>query len=391
MAEHQHVLNCEDFIVGVSMKGEIFISYRRDDSAGTTGRIFDRLTRSFPREKVFMDVDAAMHGLDFVRVLDEKIAASDIVVVVIGPSWLTAMDASGSRRVDNDQDFVRIEVAAALRREIPVIPVLVDGASMPAEADLPSDLNALARRHAVELRNTRFGDDADTLVEVLTQRLGHRAQRRWVVPTIGAGIALAAASFLLPQTSLFPNSQQADGTATIVREAPGSSRDAQRKAAAEAEEKRAMRERLLRLETERSIREEYEAKELQRRAAEQRAAEERRRIAEERARAEAEERAAEQTAAEERRRIAEEERRRAEQEAEQRRASSSGASTCDRLWHQRNSIYHNHGYCFESARGIAAFGNANCFRDQDAAWRAMGERNRQIIRSIQMQERANAC
>ena len=76
------------------MAKEIFISYRRDDSAGTTGRIYDRLTGSFPRDKVFMDVDAAMHGLDFVRVLDEKIASSAIVAVVIGPNWLSGLDGA---------------------------------------------------------------------------------------------------------------------------------------------------------------------------------------------------------------------------------------------------------------------------------------------------------
>lgn len=179
------------------MAKEVFISYRRDDSAGTTGRIYDRLVSSLPKHRIFMDVDASMHGLDFARVLDEKIGSSDLVAVVIGPSWLTAKNPDGDRRIDTQDDFVRIEVSAALKRGVPVIPILVDGASMPTELDLPNELKPLTRRHAIELRNTRFADDAEKLVKAVTERLGAKRRRLWRFAASTAGLTMIAAAALI--------------------------------------------------------------------------------------------------------------------------------------------------------------------------------------------------
>ncbi len=145
----------------------IFISYRREDSAGYTGRLYDHLSRHFGRERVFMDIDAISPGQDFTAVINRNVTACDALIAVIGKSWLTCKDAQGRRRVDDPQDFVRIEVAAALDRRISVIPVLVGGAGMPREQDLPDAIALLARRQAIEISDTRFQQDCQRLIAVL--------------------------------------------------------------------------------------------------------------------------------------------------------------------------------------------------------------------------------
>lgn len=146
------------------MAGKIFINYRRDDSIGMAGRLHDRLAQTFGRDKLFMDVDHIPVGEDFVTHLNNQVAECDVVLVVIGPSWLRAKDKAGQRRLQQPDDFVAIEIAAALARNIRVIPVLVDGARMPKESELPDSLKPLARRQAAEVRHSHFGRDAETLV-----------------------------------------------------------------------------------------------------------------------------------------------------------------------------------------------------------------------------------
>jgi hypothetical protein len=146
------------------MTGKIFINYRRDDSIGMAGRLHDRLAQTFGRDKLFMDVDHIPVGEDFVTHLNNQVAACDVVLVVIGPSWLRAKDKAGQRRLQQADDFVAIEIAAALARNIRVIPVLVDGARMPKESELPDSLKQLARRQAAEVRHSHFGRDAETLI-----------------------------------------------------------------------------------------------------------------------------------------------------------------------------------------------------------------------------------
>src|SRR5688500_16574002 len=109
----------------------IFINYRRQDAIGTAGRLYDRLAQAFGRDKLFMDVDHIPAGIDFVGYLESQVAACDVFLVVIGPNWLDAQDESGGRRIGSPDDFVSIEIAAALARQIRVIPVLIDGARMP--------------------------------------------------------------------------------------------------------------------------------------------------------------------------------------------------------------------------------------------------------------------
>ena len=122
------------------MSGGVFISYRREDAAGFAGRIYDRLIQTLGRESVFIDVDNIPAGLDFVDVLSERVGRCDALIAVIGRNWLAAADRDNRRRLDDPNDFVRIEIGSALERSVPVIPVLVDGAAMPNADDLPDGL-----------------------------------------------------------------------------------------------------------------------------------------------------------------------------------------------------------------------------------------------------------
>jgi hypothetical protein len=148
----------------------IFINYRRDDTAGYAGRLFDRLSERFG-DRVFMDVDYIDPGLDFVEVIEKAVGSCDVLIVMIGKQWLTITDKHGKRRLDNPDDFVRVEIEAALKRDIRVIPVLVDDAAMPHRADLPPTLLKLARRNAIELSDARWAYDVQRLMETLEEVL----------------------------------------------------------------------------------------------------------------------------------------------------------------------------------------------------------------------------
>jgi hypothetical protein len=128
----------------------IAISYRREDSAPITGRIYDRLEAVFGRDRVFIDLDSIPFGVDFRTHISESLNRCDILLVVIGPHWLGA-SADGSRRIDDPTDFVRLEVAQALVRDIRVIPLLIDRTEMPSSTVLPDDLKRLAFRNALRV------------------------------------------------------------------------------------------------------------------------------------------------------------------------------------------------------------------------------------------------
>src|SRR5690349_20337215 len=133
----------------------IFLSYRRTDAPGHAGRLYDRLVDRFGENGVFKDVDSMQPGADFGEVIEETVARCDALIAVIGRDWLAA-DADGLRRLDSPEDWVRLEIGNALKRRVRVIPVLVEDARMPSAADLPEDLQALARRHAVELSESAW-------------------------------------------------------------------------------------------------------------------------------------------------------------------------------------------------------------------------------------------
>ena len=148
----------------------VFISYRRDDSAGHTGRLYDHLYEKLGKEYVFMDIDTIEPGMDFVEAIDKEIKGCSVLIVVIGDEWLTASDENG-RRLDDPNDFIHIEIRSALRRSLRIIPVLVKGAKMPAASELPDDIAALSRRHALELSDSRWDYDIKRLLTTLATSL----------------------------------------------------------------------------------------------------------------------------------------------------------------------------------------------------------------------------
>lgn len=141
----------------------LFLSYRRDDSAGFAGRLADALEVAFGAGSVFRDVDDIRPGEDFVQAIESHLGEVGAVLVVIGPRWLAA-GAAGRRRLDDPGDFVRQEIQAALASGKPIIPLLVGGATMPAVADLPEAIAGLARRQAVVLSDSGWRGDVERLV-----------------------------------------------------------------------------------------------------------------------------------------------------------------------------------------------------------------------------------
>jgi hypothetical protein len=150
-----------------SHNAKLFINYRREDTAPYAGRLYDRLTAHFGAGQVFIDIDQIEPGEDFVEAINNKVGACEIAIVSIGPDWLSVTNASGQRRIDDTEDFVRMEIVAALQRKIRVIPVLMGGARMPTKQDLPEELAPLSRRNAIELSETRFHADVDRLIEAI--------------------------------------------------------------------------------------------------------------------------------------------------------------------------------------------------------------------------------
>lgn len=150
----------------------IFVSYRRDDSSGHAGRLYDRLADRFGKDKLFRDIDHISYGEDFVEALDEAVGSCEALIAVIGPTWLTAKDKRGRRRLDNAHDFVRIEIESALSRGIPIFPVLVNNGEMPDIDELPDSISGLARRQALEISETRVDYDVGQLIKVLEAKIG---------------------------------------------------------------------------------------------------------------------------------------------------------------------------------------------------------------------------
>ena len=148
------------------MSGQIFISYRHDDASYPAGRLYDRLLARLPNNHIFIDVDLEP-GIDFVEAIETSVGSCDVLIALIGKRWLLSPDEGGKRRLDNQEDFVRLEIATALRRKIRVIPLLVDAASMPRSNDLPDDLKLLARLNALEVSHSRFNADFGRLVTAI--------------------------------------------------------------------------------------------------------------------------------------------------------------------------------------------------------------------------------
>jgi TIR domain/WD domain, G-beta repeat len=145
----------------------VFISYRRQETSGLAGRLYERLAARLGEDQVFMDVDTIAPGLDFAEVITQAVSTCQVLLAVIGPTWLAATGEDGRRRLEDPDDIVRLEIAAALERDIRVIPILVEGAVMPRRQQLPEDLVKLARRNALSLRHESFRSDADRLLAAM--------------------------------------------------------------------------------------------------------------------------------------------------------------------------------------------------------------------------------
>jgi hypothetical protein len=150
---------------------KVFITYRREETAIYAGLLYDAMVARFGEGNVFMDVDMAL-GVDFVERITEAVAACQVLIVVMGPRWATVEDEHGRARIADPEDFVRLEVETALRRtDVTPIPVLVAGARMPGQEDLPPELRAITRRNALELGDQRWRDDIGRLISTLDELL----------------------------------------------------------------------------------------------------------------------------------------------------------------------------------------------------------------------------
>jgi hypothetical protein len=174
----------------------IFISYRRDDAAGYAGRLEEALERALGRGSVFRDVQDMPPGADFVAAIQARLASAQAVLVLIGPRWAGG-DEPGGRRIDDPKDFVRLEVALALASGVRVLPVLLPGATMPAEEALPPPMQPLARRHALLLTDTHWDEDMARLLAALG---GPRRRRvgAWALGAAGVAAAALALAWLRP-------------------------------------------------------------------------------------------------------------------------------------------------------------------------------------------------
>jgi TIR domain len=174
------------------MQPRIFISYRREDSPGSAGRLYDRLAEEFPKENLFMDVDAIAPGVDFIAEIERSVSSCNVLLAIIGRNWVTAKDAQGKRRLDDPADFVRQEIATALKSGVRVIPVLVDGAALPTLADLPDDLQALLRRNSVVLSHQHFTAETRALARTLASDAASDTPRPWRASDVAAQSAASA-------------------------------------------------------------------------------------------------------------------------------------------------------------------------------------------------------
>src|SRR5688572_2216258 len=171
-----------------------FISYRREDAAGYAGRLRESLERRLGAARVFRDVDTLRPGQDFVQAIESRLSDCAVMLAVIGREWATARDLAGNRRLDEPFDFVRLEIAAALAKpNVLVVPVLVEGAAMPAPAELPENIRSLSRRHAVSVRDETWDNDVDRLVNVIESAISMRDPSRADAPISGARLWVAAA------------------------------------------------------------------------------------------------------------------------------------------------------------------------------------------------------
>ncbi|HEX2700655.1 MAG TPA: PASTA domain-containing protein [Acidimicrobiales bacterium] len=173
--------------------GSIFISYRRAGTSGYGGRLQEDLRQHFGKERVFRDIDSIRPGTDFARVIEQAVAGSGVVLVLIGGNWLDATNENGQRRLDDPDDFVRLEIESALNQDITVVPVLVEGALAPSPSALPPSISRLGRMQAIELSDLRWDYDVGRLIDVLDEIVGPAAEEIVDLTALEAASSPAAA------------------------------------------------------------------------------------------------------------------------------------------------------------------------------------------------------
>jgi hypothetical protein len=174
---------------------EIFVTYRREDMPGYSGRLIDHLRRHFGKGATFRDVGSIPPGEKFEKAIFSAIASSHVVLAIIGPNWLVRNKVTGERRIAEEGDWVRRELEKALERKVPVIPLLVEGAKMPAAEDLPPVLKEFAGYQAIELSDTRWDYDVAQLLKAIAAILGSR-RVRFTPKEIVAAVMIVAALLL---------------------------------------------------------------------------------------------------------------------------------------------------------------------------------------------------
>jgi hypothetical protein len=159
------------------VKKNVFISYRVQDTSGETGRLVDALKNHFEEDQVFMDIDKIEPGVDFTEVISRSLDICDVMLAIIGPNW-QGRDSNGLSRIKKPDDWVRLELSTALKRNIRVVPVLVDGATLPDVSELPEDLEGLSRRQTYEISNKRWRYDTEQLINFLQTSIGVKPKRQ---------------------------------------------------------------------------------------------------------------------------------------------------------------------------------------------------------------------
>jgi hypothetical protein len=205
---------------------KVFICYRRQDSAPYAGRIYDAMVAKFGIENVFMDLDLDP-GVDFVERIKRVVSGCVALIVVIGPRWAELRDEDGGRRIEDPEDFVRLEVETGLHRDdVLLVPALVGGATMPRREVLPPELQTLARRNALELSEGRWAYDIGRLLDTLDERLpdpdgptprpAPRPRARVPGRVILEGMLVAAATATVVRLLGIPSAFEADGFAALA-------------------------------------------------------------------------------------------------------------------------------------------------------------------------------
>ena len=202
---------------------KVFLSYRRRDVGGYAGRLNDALVQRLGAKNVFQDVSAIATGRDFADVIQRALDDCDAALAVIGPGW-SATTPEGTSRLQSADDYVRLELATALKHGLPVVPVLLGGAQLPPPEELPDDLRLLTRRQAVVLHDETWHQDVDGLLRSLRGEVkgpvGQPSRRRRVAAALGVGVVLLAAAALVSQRS-GGSGDESEGEAVAACVTPG--------------------------------------------------------------------------------------------------------------------------------------------------------------------------